>query len=284
MTTEKITYQLLSTAESENEFFDAMPKLMFKYRVWANKYHQAILKNCELYMSSPIQFNDPYDCGLPFYQDPTDWDAARIKSKVEQTALRVFQHLRDDPKRLEEECARQVMLILQNPKEWFQTNYGYRSEDLSQMFGIVSLTPHPNNFLMWSHYADSHSGFCIGFDTQKLVKHNFGQFGAVKYSEQIPMISILDNDLGLMSKLIYTKSIIWKYEDEYRITGVLKPNRTVDFNPDAISRIYFGNRMEHRVKMEIIEFVKSADHLKHIAIHEMNLGQKCFELVENRVY
>ncbi|EPJ44297.1 MAG: hypothetical protein OFPII_35920 [Osedax symbiont Rs1] len=32
------------------------------------------------------------------------------------------------------------------------------------MYGILSMTERIDNLLMWSHYADSHTGFVIGFD------------------------------------------------------------------------------------------------------------------------
>ena len=137
---------------------------------------------------------------------------------------------------------------------------------------------------MWSHYADSHKGFCIGFDTEKIVKQAFGQFMKVKYSDEIPYISIFDDDKGLMNKLIYIKSKAWDYEDEYRITKILKPDSKVYFSPETISLIYLGIKMPLDSKMEIINLVKHRKELSHVRIFEMTLGSEKFELVPARVF
>lgn len=38
------------------------------------------------------------------------------------------------------------------------------------MAGILSLSAVRDQTLMWSHYADGHRGFCIGFNSQKLLR------------------------------------------------------------------------------------------------------------------
>src|SRR5689334_9926228 len=139
MANNNIQYIVDSSPEAEQLFFDVMPKRLYKYRVWQNPFHKSVLTNNELFLSSPSGFNDPYDCGLPFRQDPTDLDVLNIKAKLEETAPRRFPHLANDKNKLEEECARQLMLIMQGPSEYFQDNYGYRPEHLSEMFGVLSL-------------------------------------------------------------------------------------------------------------------------------------------------
>ena len=42
---------------------------------------------------------------------------------------------------------------------------------LATQYPMLSLTRNRNNLLMWSHYADSHRGFVIGFDDQNLFFH-----------------------------------------------------------------------------------------------------------------
>src|SRR3990172_9979437 len=47
---------------------------------------------------------------------------------------------------------------------------------VSKYFVILSLSRIPDNVLMWSHYADSHRGFLIGFDSD----HDFLKSGPSK--------------------------------------------------------------------------------------------------------
>ena len=49
----------------DNPFITAehFPPKLYKYRDWDNKNHRKIL-NGELYFSSPLNFNDPFDCNI----------------------------------------------------------------------------------------------------------------------------------------------------------------------------------------------------------------------------
>lgn len=284
MVKDNIKYVIDSSPDAKKNFFAQMPKKLYKYRVWENDFHKTILIKSELYFSSSKRFNDPYDCGLPYRQDPQDLDVEIIKRKLEQYAPRMFPHLAHDKLKLEEECARQLMLIMQGPEEYFQNNYGYRPEDLSEMFGVLCLTPHPFNILMWSHYSDSHKGFVVGFNTEELVTHAFGQFKRVDYTDEIPVISIFDdrNNMQLTNKLIYTKSTVWKYEDEYRITKILGADTKSNFTNDAIATIHLGYSMPLQHRWEIIEITKQ--NFPHVEIYEMRLNSEKFILEEFRIF
>src|ERR1700754_1158337 len=41
------------------------PPIVYKYRTWTDINHQRMLRNNELYLSSPADFNDPFDCRIP---------------------------------------------------------------------------------------------------------------------------------------------------------------------------------------------------------------------------
>jgi hypothetical protein len=97
-----------------------------------------------------------------------------------------------------------------------------KTADLRKLFGILSLTPHIDNYLMWSHYGDSHTGFCVEFDTCMLVESIAGHFQQVDYTDEIPVICIDDTPEGnLLEKLIYIESKMWGYKDENRLSGII---------------------------------------------------------------
>jgi hypothetical protein len=235
-----------------------------------------------MFFSSPDKFNDPYDCGLPFKQHPENSDPAIIKFKVKQTAPNIYPHLAHDRIALEEICAKQVMLILQNPDNWFEMNWSCRPEDLNKLFGVLSLTPHFDNYLIWSHYANSHKGFCVEFDTRLLVESVKGHYQQVNYSKEIPYFSIMDLlNQEIITKLIYTKSVDWIYEDEYRITAIHRPNTPVNFNPKALTAIYFGYKMMMEQKIEIIDKVKVE--YPWIKFYNMELDKENFRLIKGEL-
>ena len=41
------------------------PPIVYKYRNWTDINHQNMLRRNELYLSSPKDFNDPFDCRIP---------------------------------------------------------------------------------------------------------------------------------------------------------------------------------------------------------------------------
>lgn len=265
---------------SVDEFFRAMPQLIYKYRAWNNEFHRRMLSHSELFLSSPSRFNDPYDCGLPFRQDPDDLDVIKIKEKLESLAPKQFPQLSAVQREIE--VAKQLFHINQDPQTYFLENYGFKRESLNNMYGVASLTPHPRNFLMWSHYADSHRGFVVGFDTPTLVRQNFGAFAKVVYEDEIPFISALDMDTNLMHKLIYTKAKFWSYEDEYRLTSILRPNSKVYFTADSVREVHLGVFMDQKEKIKIIDMVKEKYPMAHV--YDTILGKEKFELTPMLVY
>ncbi|MBS9930327.1 DUF2971 domain-containing protein [Vibrio alginolyticus] len=99
-------------------------------------------------------------------------------------------------------------------------------------FGVLCLTETKSNLLMWSHYADSHRGFVVGFD----VSHPFfnqsltcdfielneflGKVKRVKYDNIRP-------SSNNPTDWIYTKSNDWIYEKEHRMLMSLESSDEV---------------------------------------------------------
>ena len=46
-----------------------IPKTIYKYRNWDNKYHRRLITNLELYFPKPQELNDPFDSQRNF-----DWE------------------------------------------------------------------------------------------------------------------------------------------------------------------------------------------------------------------
>ena len=90
-------------------------------------------------------------------------------------------------------------------------------KQLSESKGMICFSKSWSNPLVWGHYADNHRGMALGFDIsdELLIE--------VKYTNQRPKIEfdekarkIIDG-FNVVNKLICTKFLDWKYEDEYRL-------------------------------------------------------------------
>jgi hypothetical protein len=95
---------------------------------------------------------------------------------------------------------------------------------------------------MWSHYSDSHKGFCV-----ELERTDFNELGnwehcvPVQYEENV--LTFKPSDLlnqKTVTLILITKSINWSYEAEWRIIAK-QGNQTYSL-PGNITRIIFGCR------------------------------------------
>ncbi len=116
---------------------------------------------------------------------------------------------------------------------------------------------------MWSFYADSHKGFCIEYDVEKLVmseplRQNV-DIVQVLYKKRPPRVSIQDiysRDL-LIAKMFGIKSSKWKYEKEVRL--LYNKYGFKRYSPKALKAVYFGNKMPESLWKIIIEGLSGND-------------------------
>lgn len=122
--------------------------------------------------------------------------------------------------------------------------------DMKQL-GVLSLSEINDNILMWSHYSESHTGFCIEFertDSNELGKWDYCM--PVLYDDNLPTLKPIElGDKKVVSKILTTKSELWSYEREWRIL-VGKGNQTYPL-PGNITGIVFGYRMPVGKRREI---------------------------------
>lgn len=90
-------------------------------------------------------------------------------------------------------------------------------EDLRKHTGVCCFFKDaPKHPLMWAHYADSHTGFCIEYD----VDEANSELEYVNYASQLPAPSISEllfcPDESFL-RILTTKSIEWSYEKEVRL-------------------------------------------------------------------
>jgi hypothetical protein len=83
------------------------------------------------------------------------------------------------------------------------------------------LTPHSDNILMWSHYAENHRGVCLEFDASVRL---FGSAMAVQYRKDYPSFTVNVQNADGVLQTILTKSDVWSYENEFRIVGAIRGN------------------------------------------------------------
>jgi len=242
-----------------------LPEKVYKYRIWKSGSHKNLLLYNELYLASPKDFNDPFDCRIaPNFIDLTkkeknDYihDLAISKfEECENKGLNFENVLKDFEKRFD------------NPVEFqrYSEKIVYNEQD--NYYGILSLSCRWESILMWSHYSDFHRGFCVGFWEEKLRNTGFfGKAGIVTYDTKFPEIKpkVAKTPEDIIEKTFiqtHTKSEDWTYEAEYRLVQNYYPNepkpfeRIIQVPDDVFSEVILGINISKKDKDEIIEICK----------------------------
>lgn len=148
-----------------------------------------------------------------------------------------------------------------------------------EKIGIYSLSKRFDDELMWAHYANNHSGFCIEYDYDILLNGNsFSNFYtfSVEYKKSPPQVDILDmltekkRENKILKKLAGTKSKRWSYEEEIRIITDKFGKHYYDFR--AVKSIYFGYRMNDNEKDKIMKSLSGRD----IKYFQISLNEKSY--------
>ncbi len=143
------------------------------------------------------------------------------------------------------------------------------SQNVIYQMGIVSLTPHWNNTLMWAHYADKFNGFCIGFefDNPLYIHSKIGEsfttyrnrayykteywLDEIIYANQdaYPTAASFhfdDIEEEMPEACLRFKASDWRYEHECRLSFL--GGQGVHPVPGIIKEVYFGLRMKEEEK------------------------------------
>lgn len=233
------------------------PDILYKYRIWDRPqggFNHRIITEKQLYFASPSQFNDPFDCALPFRYDPKELTDDNIFLKYKEMTER--QYPEKSPQEIHEICYKEQQEgRMKDPNYWKDYHPKFQ-ESVDKSFGIVSLTSKPCNLLMWSHYANSHQGFCVGLDANILYEIVGGGIGHVFYDDKFPYTSLFD-DIETIIRHLNTKSILhWEYEDEYRITKNGYSKKTIQLPSEVFKEVIIGCKCPESIQKEILATIE----------------------------
>lgn len=138
----------------------------------------------------------------------------------------------------------------------------------------------PCNELLWAHYANSHKGFCIEYDLDKLdtcTIDNINYRINVVYQENKPTILPDDSIEVKIKKAFSTKSLAWDYENEYRLVFGSSGVKKIAY--EAIRAIYFGLNMPLAERNTIVKGLKD----KGIEFYQIERVGKDYKLSANKL-
>lgn len=285
------------------------------------KYH--IMKKIpEIYLSEPSSFNDPYDTRVP---NVTKQLINLRKDVLRELPILLYQngYLAEDKL---PECQRKLndTLKIRDWDEWYKAlfeieqSYHITSstflEDsvrdleakgdiehekyvkyVQSMFGISCFSETHDSLLMWSHYADNHTGICFGYSVENFFTPIDGAktplvdaLYPVNYQNDLSYSfeqhrKFFDDELtkeeeaNLPFILALTKAKEWIYEREWRLVmSVTNGIRVLPLVPDCI---YLGSKINDQDKLVVCTI--AGQH--RIPVKQMELNEDTFNLVAKDV-
>ncbi len=241
--------------------------MLYKYADINDNFTINNLINNQLGFNRIENFNDPFDTNPKLDIDKNDIISANISDELKKTCLSL-------PKS-------QVIDIA------FE---GIRKPSFTDKYGVTCFSKTNDNILMWSHYANSHKGICLGFDLNENNLENFidkkknienkllfsntkYRLLPIKYSSIRPTFKIFSNNYYEQAfDMLSIKNSIWKYENEYRIFLYNKNDKNVYFplgiyyNSNYLKEIILG------LNFSINNFIKLYNTINN---HNINL-KMCF--------
>ena len=235
-----------------------IPKRIYKY------YPPSALaltgvSSSQIWFSDPLKFNDPYDCAFDLI-DNSIWESRRKLTRKDCLKL-----IGEDPGRKVADADLQDAVskaIRESVRQHFVN------------FGVSCCAASNKSLLMWSHYAESHRGFCLEFDT---AYPPFSDAMAVNYADSFPHFdwkTILQNKKPVLVNYLLTKARCWKYEEEWRMINRY-PNCLVSYSSKALTGIYFG-AMTPVEQLKMISKVVPPE----ITRYQMGMRLDSFELLD----
>ncbi len=199
-----------------------LPQYLYKYT--SVDILNKILQSGELFFSSVISFNDPFDINPNKQYGSTDEIIKWISCTHPLTIDKQKEMLKN----------REELKILLEKEITNKLN----------TIGVCCFTEKNDDILMWAHYADSYKGVCLKFNIDKLTfplidKSNVMKPCRVSYKQNLPIFKIPFYSNNEIHEILYVKYKEWEYEKEYRIINPYRKGLE-SFPKEALTEIIFG--------------------------------------------
>lgn len=243
------------------------PSILYRYRGDSERTLSEISEP-HIFFCEPRLLNDPFE-----YRAPIRWDKESIRRQ-----WGIYASERGMNK---EQAEREFVNYCNDGIQALQNGF----EALQMDSGVACFSAVPNSVRMWSYYANSHRGICIGYDSSK---RPFRLAMAVNYQNPESPIDIIATSQGsdptiLADHISLRKGSEWSFEQEYRIPmgPVNGRPRSLPIAPQAIASIRFGAAISTEFREKLIDALKNIPHRPRLI--QMHCDYDRFILTEQSV-
>jgi hypothetical protein len=200
---------------------------------------------------------------------------------------------RDNPKAadaVKERVKTDPKLKIFDVEDWRTRSADFIKEinQFMQGYRVLCVTTHKDSEKMWMGYAQNHEGIVLRIEPNVEKDSKFQRFFPVQYRASRPSLydqtlAFLENALfgdqvatrrAMLDKIIYSKTLEWKHESEYRLVIPLRQGErewnTMPYHPEEITELYLGLTMAKGNKDEIISKARAVN--PNIAIFQASRG------------
>lgn len=276
---------------------DHIPQKLYRYRTFS-KYSIEALKNDEIWGSSIMTFNDPYEC-LPYY-DITEVNTYISNEFSVDVVKRNFDRIASNnmppkflnafPKELIEKLktikmdiptVEQLSKIMPKIMTIFVNYWQANLNELdiqffsgvlncARMYHIACFSENNSSILMWSNYANNHTGFCVEYDIKSALCDCSEKCADVCYCPGI-MLS------NMIAPVIYQDT---RYDASLGFMSLLM-DWTIDVNNWPFDKIYYdmlsvikgmlvkGKEWEYEKEWRLFKCPETDQFIKHKLITKM---------------
>lgn len=220
-----------------------------------------IIKKYSIKFSAPSAFNDPFDCN-PYY---------RSNGSPQKERKDLFEYINGlhkspaDRLRARQRAVNRTNLAFES---------GAFQKNSMSTVGVLSLSRTPWHVLMWSHYAEKHTGFVVEFREPEVFAADVDGTDA-KWLVTFPVNYVLDRPVidrwgelahGDIEGTFMAKSLEWKYEEEERVINYRQGPGVYGYEPSLIVSVIAGCQISEDNFAALSSAVKEANRSREIKI------------------
>ena len=237
-----------------------------------------VLDENTLKFTHPDDFNDPFDC-LPY---------------IDEEKLAEFMLKQPELKQLFRSKYGTGAKFLRNKTKILKDLEKHKDSFLSATLknvGVLCLSKDSKNILMWSHYAQNHTGFVIEFKINLIPSVNLNQVNMnelvkmlypyrVKYSDKRPSLDFDNMNTSLQTGLL-TKHTGWEYEQEERVIDLIHGPGIHKFNPNLVNSVILGLKISQDNKEILMQKINqfNARHNTNVEVFSIKPVEDEFQLI-----
>jgi Protein of unknown function (DUF2971) len=233
------------------------PWVLYKFCGPASQNVDDIIERSRFYLSSPAQFNDPFDTAAAVTFTGT---AEQYFAMIYRIAIEHGQSPSD------------ALFIAATNSMSERPDYQHFFDKRIAEWGVTcfitsaSARAHAaRNILMWSHYGDSHRGLCFQFHLPR-APGVLATAVRVDYSDDFVIADWAQREEveSKLGKALLRKAKVWEYEHERRIVRTAGTAGTkLQFDPAGLRGVVIGLRASDATVTNLVDRCKARNAAGH---------------------